>query len=83
MLGLSTGYANAQDVPIVQPGAPGQAVKSLSATEAVEIAKNTFSEDDVAFMTNMIPHHTQAVELANLVEGRTNTHLIWLKFQGV
>ena len=73
MLGLVAGAAHAQDVPIVQPGAPGQAVKSLSATEAVEIAKNTFSEDDVAFMTNMIPHHTQAVELANLVEGRTNT----------
>ena len=73
MLGLVAGAAHAQDVPIVQPGAPGQAVKSLSATEAVEIAKNTFSEDDVSFMTNMIPHHTQAVELANLVEGRTNT----------
>ncbi len=73
MLGLVAGTAHAQDVPIVQPGAPGQAVKSLSANEAVEIAKNTFSEDDVTFMTNMIPHHAQAVELANLVEGRTNT----------
>ena len=73
MLGLVAGTAHSQDVPIVQPGAPGQAVKSLSANEAVEIAKNTFSEDDIAFMKNMIPHHTQAVDLANLVEGRTNT----------
>ena len=73
MLGLSAGFAAAQDVPIVQPGAPGETVRSLSADEATQIAQNTFSEDDVAFMQNMIPHHAQAVVLANLVEGRSST----------
>ena len=72
-LAVSSAYAQDASAPIVQPGAPGQDVKSLSATEATQIADTAYSEDDVSFMQNMIPHHAQAVELANLVEGRTNT----------
>lgn len=68
---------NAQQAPIVQPGAPGQAVKMLSAEEAVKIANTSFSIDDVIFMQNMIPHHGQAVDMAVLVDSRTNnTELI-------
>jgi len=70
VLGLA---ASAQEAPIVQPGAPGEAVRALTVNEATQIANNTFSENDVVFMQNMIPHHSQAVELANLVEDRTNT----------
>lgn len=58
--------------PIVQPGAPGQAGRTLSAEEATRIADNRYSEDDVRFMQNMIVHHWQAVEMAALVEDRTN-----------
>ncbi|TDF35173.1 DUF305 domain-containing protein [Alteromonadaceae bacterium M269] len=62
----------AQQVPIVQPGAPGKAVKKLSAVEAIKIANNSYSPDDVFFMQNMIPHHNQAVQMAELVAERTN-----------
>lgn len=72
-LTMAPQFANAQDVPIVQPGAPGQDTRALSAIEASQIANNTYSQDDVVFMQNMIPHHAQAVELANLVEGRSST----------
>ncbi len=65
-------YSAAQDAPIVQPGAPGQAARSLSANEAASIADTRYSADDVAFMQNMIPHHAQAVEMAALVAQRTN-----------
>jgi len=58
--------------PIVLPGAPGQSARTLSAKEAINIADNSYSPDDVFFMQNMIPHHAQAVEMAALVEGRTN-----------
>jgi uncharacterized protein (DUF305 family) len=60
-------------VPIVQPGAPGQDARDLSAEEATEIARNSYSPDDVRFMQDMIPHHNQAVQMAALVAERTNT----------
>ena len=59
-------------VPIVQPGAPGETARDLSADEAIEIAKNSYSPDDVRFMQDMIPHHGQAVEMSVLVADRTN-----------
>lgn len=67
-----TSAATAQDVPIVQPGAPGQEARTLSADEAVQLANNRYSDADVAFMQNMIPHHAQAVEMSALVADRTN-----------
>ena len=63
----------AQQPPIVQPGAPGKPTKSLNANEATEIAKNSYSRDDVTFMQDMIPHHNQAVQMAALVADRTNS----------
>ncbi|MBU1384683.1 MAG: DUF305 domain-containing protein [Alphaproteobacteria bacterium] len=65
--------AVAQDAPIVQPGAPGQATRALNAAEAARISDNRYSADDVAFMQGMILHHGQAVEMAALVADRTNT----------
>ncbi|HZX25159.1 MAG TPA: DUF305 domain-containing protein, partial [Woeseiaceae bacterium] len=58
--------------PIVQPGAPGEPARELTAEEAVEIADTSYSPADVRFMQDMIPHHHQALEMAALVEGRTN-----------
>ncbi len=62
----------AQDVPIIQPGAPGDAARELSAEEAIEIANTSYSPDDAQFMTDMIPHHNQAMQMAELVPDRTN-----------
>ena len=71
-LSLSCGAAWAQDVAIIQPGAPGEPTKVLSAEEASAIADTSYSRDDVAFMQDMIPHHAQAVEMSALVADRTN-----------
>ncbi len=71
VLGLWT-VSPAQDVPIVQPGAPGDAARELTAEEATEIANTSHSPDDTSFMQDMIPHHQQAVEMAVLVANRTN-----------
>jgi len=71
LLGGST-FALAQTAPIVQPGAPGQAGRTLTAQEATELAKATYVKADVAFMQGMIVHHQQAVDMASLVEDRTN-----------
>ncbi|MDP9415296.1 MAG: DUF305 domain-containing protein [Pseudomonadota bacterium] len=62
----------AQNVPILQPGAPGQAPRQLSPQEAVRVAETRFSPDDVRFMQAMIHHHHQAVQMAALVKERTS-----------
>ena len=56
--------AKESKAPIVLPGAPGKSSRLLNAEEAIEIAENSYSPDDVAFMQNMIPHHAQAVDLS-------------------
>lgn len=66
------GTVAAQEVPIILPGAPGDAGRELSADEAIEIAENSYSPDDVQFMQDMIPHHNQAVQMSALVGDRTN-----------
>ncbi len=75
VLALATGFSqgSAAQVPIIQPGAPGAEARELSAQEASEIAKSSYSPDDVRFMQDMIPHHNQAVQMAALVAERTNT----------
>ena len=70
LLGMTT-VAIAQ-APIVQPGAPGESARALTAEEATDIAVTSHSPDDVRFMQDMIPHHNQAVQMAELVEDRTN-----------
>lgn len=72
ILGIA-GSAAAQQAPIIQPGAPGQASRMLEGREASRIADNRYSADDVKFMQDMILHHSQAVQMAALVADRTNT----------
>jgi uncharacterized protein (DUF305 family) len=64
------------EAPIVNPGAPGQPARELTAEDAVRIANTRFSPDDVQFVKDMIPHHHQALQMAELVADRTNTPAI-------
>jgi uncharacterized protein (DUF305 family) len=56
--------------PIVQPGAPGQGSKILSPDAAV-ITPRTPAAPDIAFMQGMIMHHSQAVEMTDLLRTRS------------
>ena len=49
------------DVPILQPGAPGEATQELDAETAVKIANSSYTVADVEFMLDMIIHHHQAL----------------------
>lgn len=68
--------AFAQGAPIVLPGAPGEAPRVIDETEAIALSDTRYSPADVAFMQGMIVHHQQAVEMADLVEARTNNDAI-------
>lgn len=62
-----TAQAVAQ-VPIIQPVAPGEPVRRISAQEAADLARIQHSAADVKFMQGMIMHHAQALELTELVD---------------
>ena len=71
-MAMCAATAATAQAPIVQPGAPGESARRLTAEEAINIAVTSYSPDDVRFMRDMIPHHRQAVRMAELVAGRTN-----------
>lgn len=69
-------YQSSAQAPIIQPGAPGQPSRVISAEDASNLASIQYSDADVKFMQGMISHHAQAVEMGALVEGRTNREAI-------
>ncbi len=73
LLTLVAGTARGQDPPIVQPGAPGQPSRVISADTASDTSKLTASPADVTFMQGMIGHHQQAVEMVDLLRTHTDS----------
>ncbi|SPE32750.1 conserved exported hypothetical protein [Candidatus Sulfopaludibacter sp. SbA6] len=72
LLFLSAARASDQQAAsIVQPGAPGQSSKTLS-PETVVTPPRSPAEADISFMQGMIMHHSQAVEMVELL--RTRSH---------
>jgi uncharacterized protein (DUF305 family) len=63
--------AQAQAVPIVQPGAPGQPVRVLTPEQAAKVADTRTIQADIDFMQAMIMHHNQAVDMTALAPKRT------------
>jgi uncharacterized protein (DUF305 family) len=57
---------------IVQPGAPGEASREISAEKATDLSRVQFTPADVRFMQGMIGHHAQALEMAALLPERTD-----------
>ncbi len=56
---------------VVQPGAPGQATRTLSSSTRAKLPPR--SPKDVEFMQGMIMHHAQAVEMTALIKSRTES----------
>lgn len=63
--------ARTQGPAIVQPGAPGEAGRVISAGEAADLSAIRHTPADVQFMQGMIGHHAQALEMSALVPSRT------------
>jgi len=63
--------AGAPSPPIIQPGAPGEASRTIPATKAIDRSGVRDTAADVAFMKGMISHHAQAIEMVELLSTRT------------
>jgi uncharacterized protein (DUF305 family) len=57
---------------IIQPGAPGEANRVLTAAAATDLSKVQATPADVKFMQGMIGHHAQAIEMTDLIATRTS-----------
>jgi uncharacterized protein (DUF305 family) len=69
--GCRTGGVASGAPQIVQPGAPGESTQVISAVKAVDLSKVQHTPADVTFMQGMIGHHSQAVEMVELLKTRT------------
>jgi uncharacterized protein (DUF305 family) len=58
---------------VVQPGAPGEPSRKLTAGEVAEIEQAKHTKADVRFMQDMVHHHGQAILMTKWVPGRTTS----------
>jgi uncharacterized protein (DUF305 family) len=56
---------------IVQPGAPGEPSRVITARDAAALPRAGYTAADVAFMQGMIGHHAQALDMTALLATRT------------
>ncbi len=74
---MSLGATRSQaQTPIVQPGAPGEPSRLISAAEASDLAGIRFTDADVKFMQGMISHHAQAIEMTELLASRSDRDMM-------
>ena len=57
--------------PIVQPGAPGEPSRVITADAAADLSGVQHTDADVRFMQGMIGHHAQALDMTALVPTRS------------
>ncbi len=74
LLGMAIAFSSSLSIaqaPIIQPGAPGQPSRQITAVEASDLTSLRVTDADVKFMQGMIMHHAQALEMSALVETRS------------
>ena len=64
------------NVPILQPGAPGNPTIELDAETAIAIADSSYTAADVEFLQGMIIHHYLAFLMSEMAPTRTNNQTI-------
>ena len=60
---------------MIQPGKPGEAAVEVAPGEA-SVPDSEWNHTDVAFMQMMIPHHAQAIDMAELAPERAGSDVV-------
>jgi len=68
-----TTQSPSQTPPLVQPGAPGQAARTVAPGNATDRSGVQATAADVKFMQGMIHHHAQALDMVALLEKNTTS----------
>ena len=76
LIGLSLTTKLMAEVPILQPGAPGEPTRVIDSETAIAIANTSYTAADVDFMQGMIIHHYQAFLMSEMATSRTNNQTI-------
>ncbi|TDE00413.1 DUF305 domain-containing protein [Jiangella asiatica] len=66
------------DARVIVPGRPGETAEVIEPGESFEIIEGGYSETDVRFVEQMIPHHRQAVAMAQLAPERAEDERVLL-----
>ena len=57
---------------LIKPGAPGgEPSQRITPEQSLALGQSYYTQDDVSFMQNMIIHHTQAIDMSNLIKARS------------
>lgn len=59
---------------VIQPGGPGETASTLAPDAAVDHGE--VAHDDIAFVQMMVPHHAQALTMAELAPGRAQSRQV-------
>ena len=59
--------------PIIQPGAPGEAGRTIASGKTADLPQPRYTAADVTFMQGMIHHHAQALDMTALLSTRTSS----------
>jgi uncharacterized protein (DUF305 family) len=70
--GDGEGGSSSDRARTVQPGAPGEQPDVLTDEEAADVDAPEATAADTTFMQDMVVHHRQALDMAALVEDRTD-----------
>ncbi len=76
LFSLLTPISGISEVPILQPGSPGEPTKVIDSETAIAIANTSYTAADVDFMQGMIIHHYQAFLMSEMASLRTNNQTI-------
>jgi len=72
LAGCADGEERVTENAVIQPGRPGEDATTLPPGTTLPPSEDPYTEADVAFLVRMVPHHEQALAMAELAPDRAS-----------